>query len=248
MFDYYLALGDSMSIDYYATQDAERCGLGEIDHIGAASLFYSNNSTLFPEFENNDLKAKYAGIKHLNVCIDGATCDDLQYQIGSKDIDEIKSNHRVLVTVTQGGNDMLHAFRRSMEGQDLLSLFGALRSNYKKSIEQIKKRLPNSLILLSTVFDPTDGTGVLPTDSPLYNKKMPIEYLGEFNNFVKGFAGGKVVIADVHKHFLGHGAGCGSQESFWYWPPSPIEPSLRGSGEIRRVWMNALLGSALVSK
>lgn len=239
MFDYYIAFGDSMSIDYYACQDAEKAGLGELENIGAASLLYKNNSSLFPEFEGRDLKTKFAHIEHFNLCIDGATCDDLVDQINSKELAAVNPKY-ALITLTQGGNDLLHAYRRSLEGQDILSLFSKLQTNYKTAISEMKSRFPNSIMFLTTVFDPTDGTGFLPTDSPFYSGKLPIEFLDQFNNFVRGFSGKDILIADVHQHFLGHGAECGRKDNFWYWPPSPIEPSYRGSSEIRRVWLDAV--------
>jgi hypothetical protein len=47
------------------------------------------------------------------------------------------------------------------------------------------------------------------------------------------------LLADVHRHFLGHGVTAPAQER-WYWSPNPIEPSARGASEIRRVWWAAV--------
>ena len=47
------------------------------------------------------------------------------------------------------------------------------------------------------------------------------------------------LLADVHRHFLGHGVTAPEPER-WYWSPNPIEPSARGASEIRRVWWAAL--------
>lgn len=140
MFDYYLALGDSMSIDYYASQDAEKAGLGEFEHIGAASLLYSNESALFPEFAGRDLRTLFPGIKHIKLCIDGATCDDLLDELNSKEL-KLLPGSGIFISVTQGGNDLLHAYRRSLEGQDIASLFSKLHTNYIEAIAHIQKRL-----------------------------------------------------------------------------------------------------------
>jgi hypothetical protein len=54
-FDLYLALGDSMSIDFYPAADAGRDGHVGRDTIGAADLLYENDSELFPDFTGHDL-------------------------------------------------------------------------------------------------------------------------------------------------------------------------------------------------
>jgi hypothetical protein len=46
-------------------------------------------------------------------------------------------------------------------------------------------------------------------------------------------------IADVHEHFLGHGASAPEEER-WYWRRSLVEPNAMGASEIRRVWRDAL--------
>jgi len=54
MFDLYLVLGDSMTIDHYAAEDAHQRGLTEREDIGSASLLFRNDSHLFPEIEGNE--------------------------------------------------------------------------------------------------------------------------------------------------------------------------------------------------
>jgi hypothetical protein len=47
------------------------------------------------------------------------------------------------------------------------------------------------------------------------------------------------VLADVHRHFLGHGV-TAPEDQRWYWRRNLIEPNARGASEIRRVWWEAL--------
>ena len=101
-------------------------------------------------------------------------------------------------------------------------------------------KLRKSTIVVTTVYDPTDGTGIMPISAG-YHGKIPVEYLAQFNDFVRHTAEAyDLLVADVHAHFRGHGAECGSAEEFWYLRSSPIEPSYRGASEIRRVWLQTI--------
>jgi hypothetical protein len=50
---------------------------------------------------------------------------------------------------------------------------------------------------------------------------------------------GRILLADVHRHFLGHGA-TAAEPDRWYWKRNPIEPNARGASEIRRVWLETM--------
>ncbi len=242
MFDVYLALGDSMSIDFYPAQDVESAGLSARDDIGASALFYRNDSQLFPDFEGKDLVTKFPGIRYKNLAIDGATCEDLLSKVRDTDI-STSAGTKLLVTLTLGGNDLLETYRRSTgEQQSVLSIeFGKVQVRYTTVVQMLRRKLPNALLILTTVFDPTDGTGIMPSATPLYQGKLPIEFLTEFNRFILSYAKDEsILVADVYKHFFGHGAECDAADKFWYWKPSPIEPSYRGASEIRRVWFETL--------
>jgi len=245
VFEVYIALGDSMSIDFYPAQDAERVGLDVREDIGSASLLFRNESSLFPDFDERDLQTRFSGIQYKNLAVDGATCEDslLQDYFPQDEMNQLANQGRALVTLTLGGNDLLHARRRS-QGDDLKSLqkeFFAVQERYEKVVLLIREKFSDCVLMLTTVYDPTDGSGILPTTSPLYGGDLPIEFLEQFNSFVRDLARSHgLLLADVHKHFLGHGATCGTAENFWFWPASPIEPSYRGASEIRRVWLATL--------
>jgi hypothetical protein len=96
------------------------------------------------------------------------------------------------------------------------------------------------LILLTTIFDPSDGTGhipgVLEDVGPL-----PLHVLDGMNAHIRRLVEGtpNTALADVHARFLGHGASVPESER-WYWRRSLVEPSALGASEIRRVWRDAL--------
>src|SRR5260370_4414034 len=82
-FSHYLALGDSMSVDLYAALDAgltdvsvalERIeASGKVASVGAASLFYKNDESLWPEEIGNDLLSRFPKMTHRRLAVDGAT-------------------------------------------------------------------------------------------------------------------------------------------------------------------------------
>ena len=235
-----------MSIDFYPAADAGRDGSNGRENIGAAALLYDNDPTLFPDFAERDLKSLLPSIKHTNLTFDGATTFDWL------DHDRLKSipsfSGETLVTLTLGGNDLLQVIGRKSRGDsvDLSQAVLAVKNRFEEVLAMIQKKVPNNVVILSTVYDPTDGTGILPTSSPLFESVLPIEYLYTFNDFVRSFAAkSQYLLADVHKHFEGHGALCGSAEKFWYWKPSPIEPGYLGASEIRRVWFDTLKANGL---
>lgn len=244
MFDLYLALGDSMSIDFYPAQDAQRRGVSNREELGAASLFFENDSELFPEFIGRDLRTMFPKISYENLAFDGATTEDW---LSPKRLHEIAKHFssRVLVTLTLGGNDLLQAFRWNGGGDEksLESAFQQTLSRYRGIIDSIKQKLPQSVLIVSTVFDPTDGTGIIPVPNAMWHDKpLPVQFLSMFNSFILSMKHRQTIyVADVYKHFEGHGATCGADENFWYWKPSPIEPSYKGASEIRRIWLETIM-------
>jgi lysophospholipase L1-like esterase len=208
VFEHFIALGDSMSMDIYPAFDAESAGTEWKDNLGAASLFHHNEALLFPEFRGKDLQQKYPKSAFSNLCLDGATCEDLlsdsikQSLIGFSDA-------KVLVTLTLGGNDLLRAYRGNSDQVNFSAAVANLVKQYQDVISMIRAVLQNSVLILTTVYDPTDRTGMMPSNQALYQRKLHIEYLELFkNNVVSSANHSSVLIADVHKHFLGHGSQC----------------------------------------
>jgi lysophospholipase L1-like esterase len=230
----YVALGDSMSIDHYPTCDVRELDLppARLDPLGATSLLYRNDDSRWPEFRGQDLATRSPGARLINLAEDGATIDD----VTTEELARLGHDSRdpgILVTLTVGGNDLLGALGA---GSRLDRVVRRIIAQYTELVETIREELPNATLILTTVYDPTDGTGRLPGLEAL--GRLPLEYLDRFNDHVRGTAASseRTMLADVHRHFLGHGVTAAPAER-WYWNRSMIEPNARGASEIRRVWL-----------
>lgn len=237
---YYVALGDSMSIDLYPRLDLQAAGRlepTETPGVGAASLFHTNHDDLWPAFEGHDLVALHPGIRKLDVCVDGATIGHTGVLQLPRVSEEIRENARV-VTVTAGGNDLLSGLFDGVDGLEHATREAV--DHYRDLVDVVAETFPMATMILTTVYDPTDGTGVLPGVSEQLGA-LPMELLEMFNEAVRSLAVDTTgaVLADVHRHFLGHGLPAPADQR-WYWETSPIEPGARGASEIRRVWLDAL--------
>ena len=233
-FDLYLALGDSISIDFYPAQDAGKQTSSHNENLGAASLLLRNDRLLFPEFKGQDLSSHCVNLTFQNLAVDGATTFDLLERLD--DLDAFKERS-ALVTLTIGGNDLLQSLRLSGgNGKILIAEVERIQERFSEIADQIQLKLPDSYLILNTVYDPTDGTGTF-TDSAIFDQKLPVELLQYLNFLMTRLSfSPRRVLCDIHKHFLGHGMLSPSQEDFWYWRPNPIEPGYRGASEIRRLW------------
>ncbi len=238
-YDYYIALGDSMSIDCYPATDARESGITPENKIGAAALFYQNEPELFAEFAGQDLKTFFPGINYNNMVLDGATTDKFIAPDRIAELDKV-SDRQVLITLTVGGNDLLESFSTIDNGtaRSPKRSFDDICQSYVRGLKLLNSKLPQSTLIVTTLFDPSDGSGHLPSDG---EHKFPTKVLLEFNQWIKDCASSQTaLLADVYQHFRGHGAGCDSPDSFWYWKKDPIEPSYVGASEIRRVWLQVL--------
>ena len=249
-FSQYVALGDSMSIDLYSALDAGETDVavalewnaqaGRVAPIGAASLFFSNDDAWYPEFAGKDLATKFAGITMLNACEDGATIGDV---FGSQlpQVPQVEAGDAgTLFTVSMGGNDLLSAFENKRNGNLLASVVRDIGDAYEFLVESLRRTRPNSSIVLTTVYDPSDGTGKIPG---LFDDAgpLPLEFLAQLNARIRAIAQSlpRTTVADAHAHFQGHGVSA-AEKNRWYWKRSWIEPGAAGANEIRRLWLDAL--------
>ncbi len=210
----YISLGDSVSIDEYPKRETG------IDHIGAASLFARALSTRFP------------GIQFQNLTSDGATTDDvLRWQIPHVP----RSDDAVLVTVTAGGNDLLMHLRTARPPARLVE---CIIHNEFQIVDEITRKLPNALIFIGTVYDPSDGTQTLDGES----LEREAQWLEQINAAIRALASARtnVRLADIHRHFFGHGLSA-PEEDRWYWANLIIEPNAKGAAEVAKLW-EGLLG------
>lgn len=235
-FSLYVALGDSMSTDHYPTCDVRDLDAPprRLDPLGAAALLHANDDARWPTFRGRDLDHLHPGAEFLSLAEDGAMIDDVATEELAR-LGRDSDDPAILLTLTAGGNDLLDALAA---GRSLDREVRRIERRYADLVATVREELPAATLVLTTVYDPTDGTGRLPgfeSAGPL-----PLEYLDRFNDRVRGMADDDgVLLADVHRHFLGHGTKAAEGER-WYWHHNPIEPNARGASEIRRVWLGVV--------
>jgi lysophospholipase L1-like esterase len=227
----YLALGDSMSIDLYPDHDAaERMGVTTTG-LGAASLLFRNADDVWPDFAGQDLATQLPELCLDNRTSDGAFIATVRDQQLDGDLGDV-----ALATLTAGGNDLLAALAVASAGAEAV-VDEVARSQHRHAqlVAQLREAMPDALLVIATIYDPTDGTGMLWPGAD----RLPVELLKQTNERIRATARATrgAVLADVHLHFAGHGIHTADS---WYWPPNPIEPSARGASEIRRVFWSAI--------
>ena len=246
-FSDYVALGDSTSIDLYPALDAGATDVavalerdvhaGAIAPLGAASLLYQNDDARWAEETGADLVTRYPGITFANLASDGATIGDV---FGEQLPQLAESDAPSLITLTIGGNDLLSAFSNKPRLPLLEAIARDVAEAYEFLLDALHRSRPNALVILASIYDPSDGTGhipgVLEQAGPL-----PLPVLHGLNERIRTLAAGtpRTAYADVHAHFLGHGVTAPEAER-WYWKRSLIEPNALGANEIRRLWRGIL--------
>lgn len=236
-FTLYVALGDSMSTDHYPTCDVR--GLDappvRLDPLGAAALLHRNDDGRWTEFRGLDLETLSPDVEFLNLAEDGAMIDDVATEELAR-VGRASDDPDILLTLTAGGNDLLDALSAGRRLESAVSL--ACR-RFEDLVATLREELPRATLILTTVYDPTDGTGRLP-GLESYGR-LPLEHLDRFNDTVRHTADQlpRALLADVHARFLGHGVTAPERER-WYWSRNVIEPNARGASEIRRVWWETL--------
>jgi lysophospholipase L1-like esterase len=246
-FTSYVALGDSTSIDLYPALDAGEIDVavalerdvtaGNVAPLGAASLLYRNDDARWPEEQGADLVTRYPGVELHNLASDAATIGDVfgeqLPQLDERDDD-------TLITLTVGGNDLLSAFANRPRASLLEAIARDVRDAYEFLLDALRRTRPNSLIVLSTIYDPSDRLGRIPGVLEEAGV-LPLEVLEGMNDHIRTLAAGTpgTAVADVHARFLGHGASAPEAER-WYWRRSFVEPNVLGAHEIRRAWRDVL--------
>lgn len=236
-FTRYVALGDSISIDIYPASDVARrySGRASTDKLGAVSLLVRNDDKLWPEFRGRDLRTLYPGLQwdegRDDLTADGATTQSLLRQVEQIE----RSDEPTLVTITAGGNDLLGHI-----GSPGPSPVPAIFERLRTAVARVLELRPNALVLVGTVYDPSDGTNRLPGYTRPLEREA--EWLADYNDRVRGLARSdrRIRAADIHRHFLGHGLTERNEHERWYLQESIIEPSARGASEVRRVWLESM--------
>jgi lysophospholipase L1-like esterase len=246
-FSAYAALGDSMSIDLYPALDVGEIDVavalervpqaGSVAPLGAASQLYCNDDARWPEEQGDDLVSRYPGITFHGLAGDGATIGDV---FGEQLPQMEESDAETLVTLTVGGNDLLSAFANKPRRSLLEAIARDVADAYELLLDAVRRVRPNALIILSTIYDPSDRTAHIPGVLEEVGA-LPLPILDGMNERIRALAAGtpNTALADVYAHFLGHGASV-PDEDRWYWRRSLIEPNATGANEIRRLWRDAL--------
>ena len=231
----YVALGDSMSIDDYAG------GPGR----GAASLLHRNHDGDFPGWSGRDLESRGYTVEVL--AIDGAVIGDVldrQLPRLSGAVD--------LATVTMGGNDLMSAY-----GDDDAAgtVIGRVEAQAHGALVRLRKLAGDACrIVVTTVYDPSDGTGVVPGSglAPWARGPYWVRTLNQV--LISAAVRNGAVVADVHAAFVGHGVTAGDPaisdarpDDRKLWLCGVIEPNAWGAHRIREAWWRALHPSDLES-
>ena len=243
----YVALGDSMAMDLYPALDAgeidvavaleRRVDAGAIAPLGAASLLARNDDVRWPEFTACDLATFWPGTTAEILATDAATIGDVfDAQLSAL----TEGDEEAIVTLTVGGNDLLSAYASRPRRTLMERIVRDIGAAYDALLDAIDERLPRARLVLTTVYDPSDASGHIPGILEEVGP-LPLVHLDTLNSHIRNRASTRdnAMLADVHAHFLGHGASAEPPQR-WYWPRSLIEPSALGASEIRRIWAEAL--------
>ncbi|MFN2566443.1 MAG: GDSL-type esterase/lipase family protein [Gemmatimonadaceae bacterium] len=247
MFVHYVALGDSMSIDLYPALDAGETDVavalerdpsaGQVAALGAASLFYRNAESHWPDEVGQDLVSRYPGIAFTNLATDAATIGDV---FGGQLPELAVNDEPTLITLTVGTHDVLSPLANRPRGVLLERIVRDIANAYDALVDAIRATRPESLLLLTTVCDPSDRTGLIPGVLSEAGR-LPLSALDALNAHIRELARTResMAVADAYIHFLGHGTTAPEDER-WYWRRSLLEPNARGANELRRVWLDAV--------
>jgi lysophospholipase L1-like esterase len=248
----YIALGDSMSIDLYPALDARDIDVavalervpaaGRVAPLGAASLLYRNSEERWPDDVGDDLSSFHPGIVLENFAEDGATIGDV---FGDQMSQVTEGDDLALITLTVGSNDLLSAFGNRLRPAVLDAIVTDVAEAYDFLVDMLRSRLPNARLIVTTIYDPSDRTGLIPGVHDGVGP-LPLRALDRLNDHIRALAIGtpRVLLGDVHAHFMGHGVSV-PEEDRWYWRRSLVEPNAQGASEIRRVWLEALRSNDL---
>ncbi|MEV6924349.1 GDSL-type esterase/lipase family protein [Dactylosporangium sp. NPDC051485] len=184
------------------------------------------------------LLADDLGIELMLLARDGATSDDvLHRQLGQV------HGRPALITLTMGGNDLLTAIVESPD--KVPATIESVATNYEATLVTLSAT--GARIVVSTVYDPTDGTGDM-SWAGLPDVGGGLALLESLNATIREAAARHgAAVADLHGAFLGHGAQAGdiaTGESHpanrELWLCGHIEPNAWGAEAIRDTWRAAL--------
>lgn len=226
--DNYIGLGDSISISSYPSEDAglgRKAKVGAVDLTGRALLAMSHVREMY------------------NLACDGAITTDVYNQI--KMLSPTIRNGCNIITLTAHGNDISFAGmarRRDPKAAGYDEAFEVIRNRYDELVGFTLQTFPNSILIINTSYDPSDGTGRLP-DCGSWTEI--VEWYSamrrQFGEYLRSEYGenkvARVYLADLFKRFDGHGMREKNPALRWYYRDFMIEPGCLGAKEISSEWL-----------
>lgn len=201
-------------------------------------MLHRNRDADFPAWAGRDLAS--VGLTAVVLAWDGARAADvLERQL------PLITEPPAVVTITMGGNDLLTAW-----GDDAAALaaIGEVIEAGAVILARLGAAGSASRLVISTVYDPSDGTGRMYPAELVPSWPGGLAALGELNAALADLAARHgAAVADVHARFLGHGVTAGDPSQLLPMPTSrdlwycgTIEPNAWGADQIRRTWWDAL--------
>ncbi len=243
----YVALGDAFSGNLFPALDAGATSVavalerdprsGDVAPLGAAALLHRNDDAQWPEFAGLDLATMHPAAAFRSLVEEGATIGDV---FGDQLATLAASDAPTLVTLTIGAADLMSMLARRPSPAIVRQAAHDIGEAYEFLVDALRRARPNGTLLLATICDPSDGSALMPGVDRA-RQPVPLEALHAVNARIRAIAGGTpgARLADLHAHFLGHGAGADEKER-WYWRRSPLDPNAMGASEVRRAWLDAL--------
>jgi lysophospholipase L1-like esterase len=177
-------------------------------------LLVKNDDRLFPEFRGRDLSSS-GPMRLEHRAVDGARVADLFRQARGLQVEG-----PAIVILTIGGNDLLGGLARDR---------GPGIDAFARSLEDFLALMPVRPVLMGNVYDPTfgdDARNFLGIDPAVARKNFR-----RANEAIARCAERHGRLVDLHAHFL-------TGDLTWF--TMTIEPSLRGTSEVRRCFLAAI--------
>ena len=241
-------LGDSHAAGYYATSGNSY-----------KALLVKNNDLLYPTHKGKDLSTLFPGLKVTDKSKSGAKTDEILKQAKS-----VSGNFtgNTLVLISAGGNDFNDSLATMLMP---LPVAQKATANLKQIAAHFanKSKFPGTVtMVMLNIYDPTDGMGSIPNKGGLSGfcktilkfglmGGLVVTNLALFNGQLAAFAkANKVILADQHKRFLGHGFNhknplCkhydAKDASLWFYKDC-AHGNNRGHHEVRKLIWSSLGG------
>ncbi len=220
----YFALGDSITSDDYPDKDAGS------KYNGAGSQF------------GQYLRAARHIISYKVLAEDGATIKD----VWNNQVPKVLryKNEELLITLTVGGNDISF---KLMDGKPKGLVIHETFEDWLTLINKFKNAFKHSKIIVNTLYDPTDDTGVLPENCGEW-ARIAMNYSicrRELGNSIRVWARQQpenIQYCDIFQVFRDHGASVDYKDDYYY-KPFVIEPSFGGATSIANAWIDIFEGA-----